>query len=91
MNPEQPADASLPQVLGTSLPPPQDRGETAMPEGAEPTLFIILADEVTSGQLHVSLDAFVAFTLAIDASLGELENRWRPFSAPAALRRSPPK
>ncbi|HTN77177.1 MAG TPA: hypothetical protein VL096_18080 [Pirellulaceae bacterium] len=61
-----------------------------MPEGTEPSLYVVLADEVTSGQIHVSIETFVDFCVRMEADLETLELRWQHLAAPNAglLRRS---
>ena len=61
-----------------------------MPEGTQPSLTIVLADEVTSGQIHVSLETFIDFCARMEEALDELEGRWKHLAAPNAgvLRRS---
>ncbi len=61
-----------------------------MSEGTEPLLQIVLADEVISGQIRVSLDNFIEFCAGMEEELAELERRWQHLSAPNAnaLRRS---
>ena len=53
-----------------------------MAEGIHPesTLSIVLADEVTSGQITVPLDAFVGFCLTLEQELHQLEDRFAPFA-----------
>jgi hypothetical protein len=60
-----------------------------MPEDAPATLYVVLADEVTRGQVTVSLEGFVEFALRLDADLTALTERFAAFSTPnaAALRR----
>ena len=53
---------------------------TAMPEGAEKTHYVVLADEVTSGQVSVCLGAFAAYCVRMDLALEELEERFQQFT-----------
>ena len=56
-----------------------------MAEGThpQPTLFLILADEVTSGQITVPLDAFVGFCFTLEQELHNFEDRFAKFAAPS--------
>jgi hypothetical protein len=58
-----------------------------MTEGTQPTLLVILADEVTSGQLRIPIEAFAEFCERMDNSLAELEQRWATRSAPCTYQR----
>jgi hypothetical protein len=56
-----------------------------MPEDAPSTLHVILADEVTSGQVTVSLEAFAEFCVRMEMELDVLVGRFASFAAPSAL------
>ena len=58
---------------------------TSMPEGAQPTLYVFLADEVTRGQLQVPLDSFAEFCLRMDQALQHLEARWQHLARPKPI------
>jgi hypothetical protein len=55
-----------------------------MPEGARPTPYVVLADEVTTGRIHVPTDAFATFCLKIDQALLDLELKWAHLTLPRA-------
>lgn len=62
-----------------------------MPEGTQPTeLYVVLAEEVTSGQITVSLESFLDFCEQMDNSLETLRDKWQHLAAPGAekLRRA---
>lgn len=55
-----------------------------MPEDASTTLHVILADEVTSGQITVPLEAYAEFCIRLDLDLEILAARFAAFAAPNA-------
>lgn len=62
-----------------------------MPEGTQPSsLYVVLAEEVTSGQISVTLESFIDFCEQIDEGLDALRAKWQHLAAPGAeeLRRS---
>lgn len=56
-----------------------------MSEDAPSTLYVVLADEVTSGQITVPLEAFAEFCVRLDMELEVLTERFATFAAPSAL------
>jgi hypothetical protein len=56
-----------------------------MSEDAPSTLHVILADEVTSGQVAVPLEAFAEFCVRMEMELDGLVSRFASFAAPGAL------
>lgn len=56
-----------------------------MSEDAPTSLFVTLADEVTSGQITVSLEAYAEYCLRLDLELEVLATRFAAFAAPSAM------
>jgi len=56
-----------------------------MSEDAPSALNVILADEVTSGQVTVPLEAFAEFCVRMELELEVLVSRFAAFAAPSAL------
>jgi hypothetical protein len=56
-----------------------------MSEDAPSTLHVILADEVTSGQVTVPLEAFAEYCVRMEMELDVLVGRFAAFAAGPAL------
>ena len=57
----------------------------AMPEEAPSAYHVTLADEVTSGQVTVLLEAYADYCVRMELDLQLLEERFAAFAAPLAL------
>ena len=56
-----------------------------MPEEAPSAYHVTLADEVTSGQVTVLLEAYAEYCVRMELELQLLEERFVAFAAPRAL------
>ena len=56
-----------------------------MPEDAPSIVNVVLADEVTSGQITVSLESYAEFCIRMESELDALKERFASFAAPGKL------